>query len=917
MSESLAFGLVAAYLLGLIAVSEIADRGGWLSRIGRHPLALGLALGVYATSFTLFGGVGYAARHGYTILGFYLGVSLSCLCIPLSWATVARLVQRHRLTSAADLLAFRFPSVWTGPVVTLVLLVGLLPYLSLQLRALDGGAELLGAGTWTRPGYVALLALFAATLGVRYAEPWTNRPGLLTTLALESIFKLVTTLIVGGAALSSVFGGAAGFTAHLDAHPEILSALMEPVQESGFVTVVVVSFIGAFLLPRQFHVAFVALPSPEGLRQTTWILPLLLGLLLLPLPVLLEAGRLHAPAGTAPDLYVMAWTERTSLRLVAFLGAVSASSAMVLVTTVALSGMVVTHLLLPLRQDPSLRPGQVRRLRQGVTVGLVILGVIADAGLSRVVPLVDLGLISFSVVAQLAPGVLAGFVWPRATGGGVVAGLVVGTLLLLGTTTQSLLEGTFANGPEDMRLFGSLTANVGVLWLVSLLGRPTVDERRAALATQDGLQAPGAAPRSVLELQQRIETALGLQVARQEVEGALARLGWARDEQRPSRLRRLVQVVEQQLSGMVGPLQARAAVSGQDDPGSVAAQLRVLEEQRPSHGDWVRIWLGGLLQELPDGVVVIDGSGEVLLWNGAAAQMIGVGADQVVGARSVELPEALRGLLREEPDVEVRVGDRLIRVRSRSLRDGGRLVVMTDLTEERALQAQLTHQARLSTVGRMSTGVAHEIRNPLTGLLMVAQNLVVELEDEDHRARLGLIVSEGQRIEAIVRSLLSFSRRPSEVPERLVLAEVVEASRRLMSLRRAARAWTIQVSVPETIEVRGFRGPLVQVLVNLLENAMQAGSTTACIEVVGTRVGDEVVLDVLDDGPGIEPGTEEMLFEPFFTTKDRDEGTGLGLWVSWKIIDSHGGTIGYDRWYGRTRFQIRLPAPAASSGPWG
>ncbi|MCA9614215.1 MAG: histidine kinase, partial [Myxococcales bacterium] len=164
MSVALPLVVALVYLVGLGLLSELADRRPALANLARHPVVYALALGVYATSWTFYGSVGFAARYGYAFLAVSLGVVLACLAIPVLWRPVAELVRRHRFTSLADLFAFRYQSELAGALVTLLLVAGLLPYLALQLRAVADAAVFL-AGDDAPPElglvYVALLGLFA------------------------------------------------------------------------------------------------------------------------------------------------------------------------------------------------------------------------------------------------------------------------------------------------------------------------------------------------------------------------------------------------------------------------------------------------------------------------------------------------------------------------------------------------------------------------------------------------------------------------------------------------------------------------------------------------------------------------------------------------------------------------------------
>lgn len=905
--------LVVAYLTALVAIAEWAERGGVIARFGEHPVAFGLALGVYATSFTLFGGVGYADLHGYAILGFYLGVVLSCLAIPVLWWPLARIIREQRLSSLPDLLAFRFAAPVVGPVVTGVLLVGLLPYLSLQLRALERAATLVHGPDvpFIGPVYAALLGLFAVVVGTRITEPGAHRPGLLTTLAVESVVKLVATATVGAAALWGAFGGPDGLAAHFAASPEAARALLRPLHDSSFVTLVGLSFLGAFLLPRQFHVAFALHAPREAWRHAIWVLPLLLLGLLLPVPVLLEAGRAASP-GTDPDLFVMTWTDDPGLQLVAFLGAVSASSAMVLVTSVALSGMVVTHLVLPLRPRQALSRRWLRRIRQAVTVSLVGLGLVADAGMSRLVPLVDLGLMSFAIVAQFAPGVLAVLVWRRATSTGLLIGLFIGLGGVVGLIGWPLQQGV-APGDVTDGLLECIVVNGFGLVVGSLLTQSRPHERRASTVVgRGGVMLPP----DVVALRERVARQVGPELAQSEFDGVVRRLGIDPRERRPDRLRALMRGVEQQLSGLVGPLLARASVYGNEEQGDalVTVQLFALEERGEPDAQ-LRDWLGGLLSDLPDGVAVADRAGEVRLWSPMASAITGFSADAVVGARLDQLPFPLPELLQSsgERPVALPVGPRVLVVRARELSDGTRIVLITDRTDQRRLEAEVDHRARLASVGRMAAGVAHEIRNPLLGMLLVAGNLRRDLADQgdaDACARLDALLGEGHRIEGIVRTLLDHSRSTDDAPRPLAVRDLVDQVRTLAAMVPGLREHPLTVHVDE-IRVHGTASSLVQVLVNLLANAAQASPEGRPIEVRAAAVAGEVRIDVLDEGPGVDESVMHTLFEPFVTTKPVGEGTGLGLAVCWRIVQAHGGVLTHERVKGRTCFSITLPAVEA------
>ncbi len=987
--------LTLGYLVLLAGVAKSAEESAPLARLARHPIAYGLALGVYATSWTFYGGVGLAHHSGWAFLAISLGVTLSCIAIPFLWEPLARILQRHQLTSVADLFAFRFQSQLAGVLVTLFMVAALLPYLSLQLRAIADAADFVGEGLtppWMGVVYAAALSMFAGLLGARYADPDRAGRGLLATLAIESIVKLACMAVVGVAALQGVFGGLAGLEAHLAETPEALERLRAPVRdgEAPFNALLMLAFVAAFLLPRQFHVAFAAKPEvrdPRGerhLRTAAWVLPLFLLLLNLPLPVLFFAGEMLAESGTPPDRFVLVAAPSAPIRLVAFLGGVSASSAMILASSLALGGMVVNHLVVPLRGTRGLSRPYVHRLRQGVIVLLVAAGFAFHLVAPRHGTLVDLGLVSFAAVLQLFPGVLATLFWPRATREGIIGGLVCGGAVWLTITALPLLgwaspsEAPRALGldvdPRGAAVWRSLLANAVALALGTLLATPRAIEVAAAASCAIVLgTAAHNAPPALKVLERRIAAALGPSGAASELAATRAHLGMRRGERSPLAVLRLADELERRLSALLGPLSARRIVRGDDAPEAVslvAAELRFLRDRGrqdrsvPSETleaslERVRRYLSGVLDELPLGVCAVDGSGAIAVWNQELEELTGIDAEAVLGLPLVRIgapwAEVLAGELRGAPGgVAVRVveggehehiretvlptarGERVLRFRRGVLLEGaspsdslagqsGALVVIEDLTERRALRRQVEHNDRLASLGRMAAGVAHELGNPLAGLLMVAKNLAREPQADDAAERLELIVDEGLRIEATLRELLAFARkegkRDSLEMERapVRLDDVCQDAVRLSGLGGRGPEVTFTLEALEEAEVLGSRRQLTQVLVNLLSNARHASSHGDVVDVRVEARGREGVggwcIAVVDQGPGVPESIAERIFEPFVTTKPVGEGTGLGLAVSQRIARAHGGALDFERRgpSGGAVFRLWLPPRPASS----
>jgi two-component system NtrC family sensor kinase len=264
---------------------------------------------------------------------------------------------------------------------------------------------------------------------------------------------------------------------------------------------------------------------------------------------------------------------------------------------------------------------------------------------------------------------------------------------------------------------------------------------------------------------------------------------------------------------------------------------------------------------------------------------------------------------------EIAFGERTWVIRSFPFEEEALVVVFKDVTDEREVTRRLSHAEKMSAVGQLAGGVAHEINNPLGGILAFAQLMSREDRDPDDAENLRLIQDAAMRAKRIVESLLRFSRRPqSEEKGPVDLASVVDDA--IFLVRAQMKEGNVEV-------VRNFQpaialgnaNQLQQIAVNLLVNAIQAVAGRGRITVaVGPTPQGRVRLSVTDTGPGIRPEHAKRIFEPFFTTKPEGQGTGLGLSICYQIAEEHGGTIKLEPTAERGAcFVLELPAAPAAA----
>ena len=972
MSHELATLFAAGffYLLVLFLVAYTTDRGLLPDRLASHPLTYTLSIGVYATSWTYYGSVGFAAHNGLLFLTIYIGATLTFVLSPVLLRPILALCREYQLTSLADLLAFRYRSQVAGVLVTLFMLLGTLPYIALQIRAVTESLRVLSNEVPSNTialVFCGTLILFGVLFGARHISPREKHRGLVVAMAFESLIKLVVLLIVGAYALFGVFGGADRLATWLQQNPRALEALYEPVNQSPWSALVFLSFAAAFLLPRQFHMIFAENLESRGLRTATWAFPAFLLLLNISIPVILWAGQ-HLELGINPDYYVLGITVAEGpswLSLLAFIGGLSAASAMVIVTSIALASMSLNHLLLPASYpDPAMNLYRWILWGRRLLIGLIIMaGYGFYAGLKHSQGLVELGLISFVAVAQFLPGVAGLLYWRRATRSGLVLGLLGGICVWSVLLLAPLLYGSgilitdlgvpqlvAASGMNKWAFatFATLTVNGGLFVLGSLITRQSPGELEAAraccaesLVPLSGVVAAG----SPAEFRAGLAETLGHEMANREVNQALNDLGMRDNERRTTELRRLRERIERNLSGLLGPQLAHIIINRrlELDPEAktaLADSMRYVEERLETSRsqlqglgvelDNLRRLHRQILQDLPLGVCATDNQGKIVLWNLALEVMTGVSAKQLIGTVLHKLPHPWDGLLagfaRTAEDHSYRTElpvagrPRWYNLHKAAYADPviegagpsrpGMVMLIEDLTDLGNLEAELAHSDRLASVGRLAAGVAHEIGNPVTGIASLAQNLRHEDDTEIARQSVEEIIEQTRRISDILGTLKSFSRGSRHMLQRetFALSEAVDQAVHLLQLSHRHDGIRFEASCPPHLVITGNHQQLSQVLVNLLNNAADASQPGDRVDLLARARDGEAVIEVMDQGQGIPEDLQETIFEPFYTTKPTGQGTGLGLSLAYKIIEEHNGTLTIDSQAGLgTRVIVTLP----------
>jgi PAS domain S-box-containing protein len=715
------FLISTAYVALLFAIAYFGDRKARLAGAPtRKPWIYSLALGVYCTSWTFYGAVGRAATSGWDFLPIYLGPVLVFMFWTPLLERIVRISKRHNITSIADFVGARYGR--HQPVAMLVTgmaVIGVLPYIALQLKAVAFGFEVLS--TPTQNGAVplldnalliaAMLAAFAILFGTREVLSSENHHGMILAIAFESIVKLVAFLAVGALAVYVLQGGFLDAYSRAMTLPQLGETLNDPKWQFGFVAQTILAGAAILCLPRQFHVTVVESTAIADVRMARWLFPAYLALIsLFVVPIATVGLEQFANSRVAADTFVLALPLAGGhqwLALATYLGGFSAATGMVIVETIALSTMICNELVMPLL----LRSGHLGHVR-GQDVSWLIklirrIAIVAIVALAYVYyrlftgpgTLTQIGLLSFTAVAQFAPSIIGGVYWKRGRYQGVIAGLVIGALvwfytLLLpellssGGPSALLREGPFGIAwLKPQALFGldgldSITH--GALWSlmlntlayigVSLAGTTRLHERlQAARFLGDAVAQPATlqgSPHSaatVGDLQELLECFVGRDHARGLCDQYAARSG------RPALMPHeradpeLVRVTEHLLAGALGASSARLVMAsmlrGRDM--QLEDVVRLLDET--SHViQFNRELLRAALEHLTQGVSVVDAELRLVAWNKRYVELFEYSPGLVAVGRPIEelmRYNAARGLLRAQ-DLEQALHRRLEHMRA-------------------------------------------------------------------------------------------------------------------------------------------------------------------------------------------------------------------------------------------------------------
>ncbi len=899
-----------AYLCLLFAIAYYGDKRADAGRsIIANPYIYALSIAVYCTSWTFYGSVGRAASSGMDFLPIYIGPTLTFVLWGFLLRKIIRICKAHRITSIADFISSRYgKSAALGGLVTLIAVLGITPYIALQLKAVSTSFNVLvqypdvvmppissNVPVLKDTAFLValLMAAFAILFGTRHIDASEHHEGMVAAIAFESIVKLVAFLAVGVYVTFGLYGGFGDLFAAAARSPQITALFTS--SDSGYghwPTLILLSMAAIICLPRQFQVAVVENVNEDHLKKAVWLFPLyllIINIFVLPIAI---GGMLHFPDGTVDaDTFVLTVPmaeRREGLALFVFIGGLSAATGMVIVAAIALSTMICNDLIMPVLLRLNWRnlaeqgdlSGLLLSIRRGSIVTVLLLGYAYFRFIGESVALVTIGLVSFAAVAQFAPAMIGGMYWRGATRVGAILGLSLGFALWLYTLLLPLFAlsgwlpiGFVEDGPFEIGLlrpyalfgldgmdslshamFWSLVANIGGYVLGSLMSRPGAIERIQGALFVDVSGRSGAfggtnfwrGSATVADL----KTLLARFIGARESDRVLGDYARSRDLNL-DRLREadaaLVSFVERLLAGAIGAASARVMVA------SVAK---------------------GEVVGIEEVMKILDETSQVIEYSHRLEQ------------KSQELQNTTQ---------ELRAAN------------------------ERLKELDKMKDDFISTV-------SHELRTPLTSIRSFSEILTDNpaLDTTERERFLTIIVKETERLTRLINEILDLAKMEAgrmdwhmiDIDPRVVIDDALAATSSLLTSRSISLKLEADPWLPH---VYADRDRLMQVIVNLIANSVKfCDDANGEVSILAGQLGGRFYLGVLDNGPGVPLDDRQIIFEKFQESSEPlanlPRGTGLGLAISRQIVEHFGGRIWVEDAPGRgAAFSFTLPVSRAAA----
>ncbi|MGO4822511.1 MULTISPECIES: ATP-binding protein [unclassified Flavobacterium] len=876
MSSIVLLLILTIYVSILFYIAHWAEKRSH-TKWTNNPYIYSLSLAVYCTAWTYYGSIGVAADSGLSYLTIYLGPIIIIPTWMIILKRIIRISRVNKISSIADFISLRYGnSRFLGALVTLICVFGVLPYIALQLKSISDTFNIV---TKTQSSanifsdtttYVCVaLALFASYYGTRYVDASEKRRGIVTAVAMESILKLVFFLIIGIYVTYFVFDGFDDIYSKaslLDSFDKknTIGGLSEGI---NWFFLCVLSMFAIFLLPRQFHTAIVENNKESHIRTAIWLFPLYLLLFnIFVYPIAWGGNILFEGKGFNADTYsllIPQFFNNSFLTVIVFLGGFSAAISMIIVSSISLATMLSNNLLIPYGFVGSLadtsQQKNSKRIVNSRKIGIFMLIILAYAiyrGFILDYSLVSVGLVSFVVIAQLAPSFFGALFWKRGSKKGAVTGIILGFLVCLYTILIPYAVGvtksssTFIQeGPWGIQMlkpfeilgldylepiqhafFWSLLVNTMSYLAVSVSFKGNYRERNYAEMFVDidkyitnhenAFVWKGVA--YVSDIQKVLQRFLGETRTKRALN--IFNLKYNIDRNNNTADARFIKFAENLLTGHIGTASAKILISSviKEDKISLPEVLRILEESKENI---------------------------------------------IINKKLIDTSNELKTI-------------------SEKLKNANQELINKDIQKDEFLDT-----------------VTHELRTPITAIRAASEILHDDddIPQELRKQFLKSIITESDRLNRLIDKILDLEKFETG-KQKLYLSKnniSKTINNTLQSVKQLLTNKNIEVQFEQASkEIKAFYDEerIIQVIHNLVSNAIKFCSPKeGKITIKIKENHQDIEVSIHNNGRGIKVEEFEPIFEKFYQSRDQNVkkpiGSGLGLAICKQIIEHHKGKI--------------------------
>lgn len=869
--------IIVVYLAVLFYIAFIAEKkrqSKWVN----NPYVYTLSLAVYCSAWTYYGSIGIAANSGINFLPIYLGPVIAAPLWIVVLRKIIRISKQHKISSIADFISLRYGNNrFLGALVTAICLIGTLPYISLQLKAVSETFEIMSDDTSyistsiidDSTFYVALLlAIFATFFGTQNTDASEKHKGIIASVAFESILKLLFFLVIGIYATYYLFNGTSDIYNKISAIDDLKPLTTIGSLEEGFnwAFTMGLSFMAIFLLPRQFQVSVLENNREKHLKQAIWMFPLYLLLFNVFVIFIAWAGKLtfgNTQNAEYFTLFLPLEQGHSFLATLVFLGGFSAVISMVIVSTLALSTMVSNNLIIPygfldkfIKNQPERNSKYIKNIRRISIFSIIIFAYFFYVSFSKELSLYSIGLISFTIISQLAPSFFIGLYWNRGSARAAIIGMIVGVSIVLYTLvlpftldaftgndsfTQFGLLGIEALKPYALfgldflsppahAFFWSISFNLLCYLVFSLIYKGNYRERNYAEMYVDSknfttLQDSALVWKGeayVNDIKNVLIRFLGENRANRALNIFFTKYKLPQDTQLADA--RLINFSEKLLTGSIGSASAKILIASvvKEEQISLVEVLKILEESK---------------ETIVNNKILIE--------------------------KSQELSQL-----------------------SSQLKQANNELIVKDRQKDEFLDT-----------------VAHELKTPITGIRAATELLMDEDDDmpKDMKQQfLKNILQDSDRLGRLINNILDFEKLETgrlnlDISRQDIHVTIAKA---ISSLKQIAAKKEVRIinKNQHHFYLHYDEDRILQVLTNLLSNALKFCEPKRGEIVVDYKLGNQFLeISVSDNGKGIPEEDHDYIFDKFYQSQHQNtikpQGSGLGLAITKQIVEKHHGKI--------------------------